>query len=539
MKTKRNYPHNRTGNIRLNSTILEMFAISAALLISLALNQASAAGSNSGKDNAPDTGVSTYTAEWSSVTRHRDPDWFRDAKFGIYFHWGVYSVPAFDNEWYSRKMYLAGSADNKHHLERYGALSKFGYKDFIPQFTGEKFDPDAWAALFTKAGARFAGPVAEHADGFAMWDSKLTKWNAARMGPRRDVVGEMARAIRKQNLKFIATFHHQWLWGWYPTWDKNTDASDPAANGVDGIYGPVVPSATAFGFDHPDPMPSLEFSRYWRDKIVEVINRYQPDLLWFDSRTSIIDEQCRKEFLAYYYNQASVWGREVAVTYKNKDFAQGSGIVDWERGRMARITPYPWIEDDSIDWNSWGYVTNSNYKDARRLVQGLVDVVSKNGCLLLSIGPRADGTIPEAIQERLLDIGAWLRVNGEAIYGTRPFKIFGEGPTLVKEGHFSESKGTEFKAEDIRFTVKGDTLYAISLGWPKDKLAIKSLAAKTPLVTGEIADVSMLGQDEKLHWTRDDTGLIVSMPKRPPCEYAVVLRITGLKDLAWSGGGAK
>ena len=456
-----------------------------------------------------------YTNDWESLQKHKTPEWFLNAKFGIYCHWGIYSVPAFGSEWYSHDMYTAGSKENKYHLGKYGPLSKFGYKDFIPGFTGEKFDADAWAELFAKAGARFAGPVTEHADGFAMWDSKLTKWNAAKMGPKRDIVGELEKAIRKQNLKFIATFHHQWLWGWYPTWDKNTDASDPANNGLDGIYGPVLPSAKAFDnndYDHPDPMPGIEFSRYWMNKVKEVIDNYQPDLIWFDARSDIIAEQYRKDFLAYYYNKALGWNRDVAITYKNKDFATGSGVVDLERGRMASLTTFPWLNDDSMDWNSWGYVTNADYKTAERLVHELVDIVSKNGCLLLNIGPRPDGTIPEEVQDRLLEMGDWLKLNGEAIYDTRPFEVFGEGPTVVKEGHYSESKSTEFNAQDIRFTVKGETLYAIFLGWPGKEITIKSLPKGKKLWFGQIRQITLLGDPKQLKWTQNENGLTVQLP---------------------------
>jgi alpha-L-fucosidase len=379
-----------------------------------------------------------------------------------------------------------------------------------------------------------------------MWDSKFTKWNAAKMGPKRDIVGELAKAIRKQNLKFIATFHHQWLWGWYPTWDKNTDASDTAYNGVDGIYGPAVPSADAFetaaeghvesadtlestaeDYSHPVPMPGIEFSSYWMNKVKEVIDNYQPDLIWFDGRTNIINEQCRKDFLAYYYNKALTWNRDVTITYKDKDFATGSGVVDLERGRMANITPYPWLNDDSMDWKSWGYIVDADYKSAERLVHELIDIVSKNGCLLLNIGPRADGTIPEEIQKRLLEMGDWLKLNGEAIYETRPFEVFGEGPTVVKEGHFSESKSTKFKAEDIRFTVKGDKLYAIFLGWPGKEITVKTLTNGKKLWLGNIREITLLGDPTPLKWTQNENGLTVQLPDTPPCKYAFTLKISG------------
>jgi len=263
------------------------------------------------------------------------------------------------------------------------------------------------------------------------------------------------------------------------------------------------------------------------NKVKEVIDNYQPDLIWFDARTNIIDENCRKDFLSYYYNKALAWNRDVAITYKNKDFATGSGVVDLERGRMAGLTTFPWLNDDSMDWNSWGYVVDADYKSAERLVHELVDIVSKNGCLLLNIGPRPDGTIPEEVQERLLEMGDWLKLNGEAIYETRPFDVFGEGPTVVNEGHFSESKNTQFKAEDIRFTKKGDELYAIFLGWPGKEITVKSLPKSKKLWLGNIKKITLLGDPKPLKWTQNENGITVQLPDTPPCKYAFTLKISG------------
>jgi len=459
-----------------------------------------------------------YEPTWESLTKHPDPKWFADARFGIYFHWGVYSVPAYSSEWYSRNMYIGGHPANKHHLEKHGPLSRFGYKDFIPMFKAEKFDPDEWAALFKKAGAQFAGPVAEHADGFAMWDSKISKWNATNMGPKRDIVGAMEKAIRKQDMKFITTFHHQWLWAWYPTYDKTCDASNPE---YADLYGPFVPKG---GFSKPEPDPA--FCERWEAKVKEVIDKYQPDLIWFDSRLNTIHEPYRKDLLAYYYNQGAKWGREVGVTYKGKDLPVGAGIVDLERGRMSGLTEYAWLNDDSIDWKSWCDIQDADYKSADRLVDGLVDIVSKNGNLLLNIPPKANGEIPQPVKERLLEMGAWLAVNGEAIYGTRPWEIFGEGPTKVKEGSFGEQKIGDFTAADIRFTTKGNALYAICLDWPGKELKITSINSTNPLLAKEkIASIRMLGADKHLEWSLDGDGLRIVTPERGNGKYAFTFKI--------------
>jgi alpha-L-fucosidase len=460
---------------------------------------------------------------WDSLAKHPTPAWYDDAKFGIYFHWGPYSVPAFDNEWYSRNMYQAGSRAHQHHLATYGHPSTFGYKDFVPLFRAERFDPEAWVDLFVEAGARYAGPVATHADGYVMWDSKLTRWNAAGTGPQRDVVGEMSRAVCARGLKFFTSFHHNWLWAWYPTDDPSVDAGDPRYS---DLYGPPAPPS-AF---HPtnDPLPGPEFNAWWSGLLKEAVDRYQPDVIYFDSRLSIIQDAVRRDFLAHYYNRAAEWGREVVVTYKDQDLAPGSGIIDWERGRLAEGSPVKWTTDDAIDWDSWSHVTDAHYKSTKRLVDELVDIVSKNGNFLLDICPTAAGEIPEPIQARLRELGAWLRLYGEAIYGTRPWTVYGEGPTRVKQGHFGEAETPDSTAEDIRFTTKGDVLYATVLGWPADgRVTIRSLAAGSPHYPGEVARIELLGAAVPLAWARSPEGLAVTLPPQPPCDHAVVLRITG------------
>ena len=464
-----------------------------------------------------------YKPEWASLVQHPDPQWFADAKFGIYFHWGPYSVPAYKTEWYSHYMYVPGHACNKYHIETYGPLDKFGYKDFIPIFKAEKFDPDAWAALFKKAGARFAGPVAEHADGFAMWDSDLTEWNAARMGPKRDIVGEMQKAVRKQDMKFIATLHHQWLYAWYPTMDPNTDAGDPANR---CFYGPPAPRSAFCGSDrNPDPMPDAAFSQRWLSRATEVVDKYKPDLVWFDNKLHILEQQVIRQFLSHYYNSALSWNRDVVATYKHKDFADGAGILDLERSRMSEAQDFPWLTDDSIDWGSWCNVQDPDYKSTDRLIDTLVDIVSKNGCMLLNITPTAQGEIPQPVQDRLLEMGEWLSLNGEAIYETRPWKIYGEGPTKVVEGHLSERKNKDATAEDIRFTTKSDTLYAIVLGWPADGVVrIKSLGISKNLMS-DITSIELLGYRGSIEWARRVESLEVKMPNRKPCDHAFVLVI--------------
>lgn len=465
--------------------------------------------------------VQAFQSSWDSVKQHETPDWFLDAKFGIYFHWGPYTVPAHKTEWYSMWMYQEGHPIRKYHEDTYGSLDEFGYKDFIPMFTAEYFDPLEWAELFKKSGAQFAGPVTEHADGFAMWDSELTPWNAADMGPKRDIVGEMAEAIRAQDMKFIATFHHQWKYAWYPTWDESTDASDPS---LEKLYGPRVPKGT-FNFKEMtevSTLPDDTFNQEWLDKVLEVVDKYDPDLVYFDNKLNIIDEQKRLEFLSYYYNHAQKNNQEVVATYKFTDFETGSAVLDLERSRMSEKKDFPWLTDDSIDWNSWTHVANPNYKTTNRLIDFLVDVVSKNGAVLLNVTPTSQGIIPQPVRKRLLEMGQWLSVNGEAIYGTRTWHTYGEGTASVVEGHLSEFKNKDNTEKDIRFTTKGDEVYAIVLDWPTEPVVIKAMSEQEL----KINSIELLGSDELIEWQQTNQHLKITPPKTKVGDHAFVFKIS-------------
>ncbi len=468
-----------------------------------------------------------YKADWESLKSYQVPEWYKDCKFGIYFHWGPYSVPAHDTEWYSIRMYQKENPISEYHRKMYGELDKFGYKDFIPMFKAEKFDANEWAKLFKDAGAQFAGPVAEHADGFAMWDSALTEWDAMDMGPNRDIVAEMQKAVKKQGMKYIITYHRHWLYAWYPTWDKTTDAGDPKYS---GLYGPQLKENRFRMADHGMNAPIMageEFDKEWLARLDELMTKYDPDIIWFDNKMNIIGEKYRKQFLANYYNIGLKRGKDVVCTYKFDDLAEGSAVLDLERSRMSDKMPFTWLTDDSVDWGAWCHVSNPDYKTTNRLLDFLIDVVSKNGAVLLNVTPTAHGVIPHAVETRLREMGAWLKLNGEAIYDTRPWVIYGEGPQKIKEGHLSEHENTEAVAEDIRFTVgKNGQLYATSLDWAKSgRLVIKSLSTKANYLKEPVTKVSMLGSKEKLQFKQTDKGLEVTLPKVKPCEHAFVLKI--------------
>jgi alpha-L-fucosidase len=358
----------------------------------------------------------------------------------------------------------------KHFEKKFGKLApEFGYKDLIPKFTAEKFDADEWAELFEKSGAKFAGPVAEHHDGFAMWDTKYSEWNAAKMGPKRDVVGELEKAIKKRDMKFVTAFHHAANWFFFPVWDKRYDTGDPKYSGL-------------YGQPHEEgAMRNQEFLDEWYGKIIEVIDNYSPDFIWFDFALDSIPEGYVKDFLAYYYNDADQKGKEVVVTYKGNDLVPKTGVRDLELGQEASITYHEWITDSTVDdRGAWGYAEDLIFKSPNRVIDNLVDRVSKNGYLLLNVGPKPDGTIPEEARDLLLEVGKWLDINGDAIYGTTPWLIASEGPTnlgAVGDLGFNESN-VVYTSEDVRFTVKGDNLYATFLAWPGERAIIQTLRAE-------------------------------------------------------------
>lgn len=473
-----------------------------------------------------------YEASWNSLKNHQTPDWFRRAKFGIYTHWGIYSVPACrpNGSWYGFYMYQKGTPQYEHHVRTYGGPEKFGYKDFIPMFTGEKFDAEEWAELFRQAGARFAGPVGEHHDGFSMWNTELTRWNAYRMGPKRDVVAELEKAVRDQNMRFMVAMHHAERWRYFPHWVEGTDLSEPEyfdfyGKPHDLDWKDGIPEKGEWPVWNAQTRPDKEFCDLWMAKCREVIDRFSPDMLWFDFGLGIMPECYREEMLAYYYNHGEQRQQEVVFTYKYQDLAVGSGVIDLELGRFDRLMYHEWITDTTVDdGEGWCYLFDAQYKKPVTLIRYLIDNVSKNGYLLLNVGPKPNGEIPGEAKHILMEMGRWLAVNGEAIYDTTPWITYGEGPAkMQKSGMFSEQEELAYGPEDIRYTVNGNVLYASLLGWPVDcRVLLKSTAGMFP---NEIAAVTMLGDDRPLVWSFTEDGLSVTLPKKQPCEYAWVLKI--------------
>ncbi|MDZ7288755.1 MAG: alpha-L-fucosidase [candidate division KSB1 bacterium] len=456
------------------------------------------------------------------------PEWFKDAKFGIYFHWGVYSVPAFANEWYPRNMFIKGSSENKHHTEVYGDPSQWPYNNFITgakdkqgnfvQFApklksaGGKFDPEEWAQLFADAGAKFAGPVAEHHDGFSMWASKVNPWNARDMGPKLDLVGLLTDAIRKKNMRVILSMHH--------------------AYNITGYYEPVLPT--------DDPKLQMLYGQqgkekneaFWLSKHKEIIDNYRPDILWQDFNLQVISRPVLLEFLSYYYNKAAAWNKEVVATYKD-GLNSKCAVLDYERGGPADITDNYWLTDDAISSSSWCYTEGIGYYSKKQILHGFFDRISKNGNLLLNISPKADGTIPDEQKDVLLAMGAWLKKYGEAVYATRAWERYGEGPTKMGAGHGVFTAPAEGTAKDVRYTRSKDntTLYAILLGWEKGQKEVILESLSSDRIDGKnLKSVELINGDAgrylPLAFRQNTEGLIVSLPERSFEELAYVLKLS-------------
>ncbi len=473
-----------------------------------------------------------YEANWDSLSQYQVPDWYRDAKFGIFLHWGVYSVPAHESEWYPRLMYRREDPVFEWHRQHWGPQSTFGYKDFIPMFKAEHWDPGAWAGLFKRAGAKYVVPVGEHHDGFPMYNCRYTAWTAAKMGPRRDVVGELASAVRDQGLKLGVSSHRAFDWSYY-TFEKDFDTDNPKYSGLYGNpHAPTPPIPTGEKGELRQTVPP-EYLKDWFARTTQIVDDYKPDLMWFDFCFEGPEwEPNRKAFAAYYYNHAEDWQREVVLNYKHEAYPPHAAVLDIERGLLDQTRKDPWQTDTSISWKSWGYIQDDSYKTPSLIVRELVDIVSKNGCLLLNVGPKPDGTIPEAAQQTLLEIGKWLDVNGEAIYGTRPLGLtYGEGPTQFQAGQFGEKDEPQFTASDFRFTQRGNNVYVIAFGWPDEDDAdfvIQSLGSGTVagLPQQSIASVAMLGDTHRLHYTHTQDMLAIEKPPAKPTDYANVIKIT-------------
>jgi alpha-L-fucosidase len=550
-------PHSKqTSSVMAPLTRRSFLQAGAALGSSLALPWARAADS-------------AFQPNWASlVDGYRVPDWFRDAKFGIWAHWSAQCVPE-AGDWYARNMYIQGEPQYEHHVRTYGHPTKFGFMEIQNLWKAEHWEPEALMDLYVKAGARYFVALANHHDNFDAYNSKYHEWNVVRAGPKRDIVGTWARAARARGLRFGVSNHSAHAWHWNQT-AYGYDAEGPLAGqrydawrltkqdgrgtwweGLDPqkLYtgrSMVIPDGITTirtakewheqndrVWDEKAPVGNPEFTRSWFLRCRDLIDSYRPDLVYFDN-SGLPLGQAGLDIAAHYYNSSLAWHEgklEAVLNAKVIPPERRAALVeDVERGFRENIEPLPWQTDTCI--GHWHYnrsvFDNHQYQPAATVIHRLCDIVSKNGNLLLSIPVRGDGTIDADEHRILVELGDWMKQNSEAIHGTRPWRVFGEGPTRVAGGMFSEHSSQPFTSEDIRFTTKDGALYAIALGWPKSGvLRIAALGQDSALAPGAIERVEVLGSTQSMQFTRTRMGLEVRLPEGLAGAVAIALKIRG------------
>ena len=484
------------------------------------------------------TAQEKFKPEWESLKKHKAaPEWFADAKLGVYFHWGVYNVPANGNEWYGRFMYendrrkTWGKDIYDYHTKTYGR--DVDYHDFIPEWKAEKFSAKRWVDMFENMGAKFIGTIAEHHDGFSLRESKVNPWNSFDKGPKIDVVKQIAQEVKKRDLKFMTTFHHGFHMMFFPK--KENSALRPLSEHNVVYKNPEVPQDPKYRALY-GTMSYKEECDIWLGKLDEVINEYCPDYIWMDFAQGYVQENYRQQFLANYFNKAQELNKEVVVNTKGDFFPTDLAVVNVERATMEDITPFVWVTDFQLG-SSWGYNKDKRTAlDPIKAIRILAEVVSKNGVMILAAAPMAEGVIPVEQAKSMEGIGAWLNLYGESIYNTRPFVEFGQGPTELKRNpndnwnaYGSIKAGlNSLNSQDVRYTKNGKNVYAIQLGWPgsKKEITLKTFAGKAKDL--KIRSVSVLGSRERIKWKKSSNGLTVTSPKNKPAEgdAAIVYKIT-------------
>ncbi len=465
----------------------------------------------------PDTEPGVYQANWESLQKIPVPQWFDDDKFGIFIHWGP----------------LAAGEEKT-------APANAGFKDLIPLFKAEKWDPEDWATLFKEAGAHYVILTGEHHDGWVQWDSKLTEWTSVKMGPKRDLVGDLATAVRQQGMRFAPSYHRERHNGYFATRETRFLVDPTPRPEILKEIEEMPEAADLYGPFKLDDAYIADYVARWK----EMEEKYQPDFMWLDDVPMFYHPDSAhpqalkymdafKGMIADYMNAASGWGKEVYLNNKGRtapNWPLGIGCREWDRVMMDYISPAKWQCPLTMD-SYWMYKRSEeekdSYKSTAELLHILIDVVSKNGNLLLNVGPRADGTIPDGQRRRLQEMGEWLRINGEAIYGTRPWKEFGEDPPSFALDADGNETRQEYDYRNLRFTSRGDTLYALQLGWPDDrKMRIRSMAASSSLLNRQIREVALVGTGEPLEWKQTGDHLEVSLPASRHCEHALAVKIT-------------
>ena len=516
-------------NMFLQNNKMRLSKLSVALAATLSMTACSLT-----QDSTEAKSVAKFEPTIASLKNYQTPEWFRDAKLGIYLHWGPYSV-AEVGEWYPRNMYLEGREEYEHHVKTYGHPSEFGYKDLIPLWKAEKFDPDQLVGLFKKAGAKYFTPVAVHHDNFDLWDSKHHEWNSVNMGPKMDLTKMWREATLKHGLRFGVTTHLSRSYSWLNT-SKLADTKGPLKGVPYDGNAPTYQSLYHEKHDDIHPRAAVNPPKEWREewlaRMKDLIDNYKPDHFYFDSAIPFRGDDNGKtgmEVISHLYNtsMANHNGEQQAVmAIKERPwqgvYADGVATLDYERGKASHILPEAWQTDDSI--GDWGYRKKATYMETNLVIDKFIDIVSKNGNLLLNIPIKADGTLDARATQTLEEMGEWIAANGEGIYGSRPWYMFGEGK--VNEIHHRAQK-SPYTKKDIRFTTKDGHVYAYVLDWPGagKKVRIINIVKTNTRIT-PVTNVTMLGTDEKIKWEQTPDGLDIYMPKKAPSNFAHGFKIS-------------
>ena len=501
-----------------------------------------------------------FQPTWESLAQYRCPEWFRDAKFGIWAHWTAQCVPE-QGDWYARRLYIEGDPDYRYHLAHYGHPSQAGFKEIDRLWHAENWQPEELIDLYRRAGARYFVALANHHDNFDCFDSKHQPWNSVNLGPRKDIVGTWSRAARRAGLRLGVTVHAARAWSWFEV-AQGADKEGPLAgvpydgklikaDGKGKWWDGYDPQGLYAQNHAPGEKPDQAYIDKFYNRVIDLVDKYHPDLLYFDDTVMPLRDvsDAGLRIAAHYYNtnmQRHGGKLEAVMTTKGLNEEQRRCLVwDIERGITDRIEPYPWQTDTCIgDWHyRRSLFEQHRYKTPQTVIHMLADIVSKNGNLLLNIPVRGDGTIDPDEEAFVREMARWMQVNGEAIHGTRPWKVFGEGPASeagaasTRGANFNERGARSFTAQDLRFTTRGDTLYALALAWPEGgSLTIRSLAAGSSPAAGKVADVHLLGQGGSLQWAQSENGLTITLPAQKPCDHAFAFKIRGTGLVQAPGG---
>ena len=490
---------------------------------------------------APEIEKGPFDGTKEGLKAYQVPQWFRDAKFGIWAHWGPQSA-AEDGDWYARNIYIQGSPQNKDHVARFGHPSKFGHKDICKMWTADKFDPDHLIQLYKKAGAKYFMTMGVHHDNFDLWNSKhQPKWNSVAMGPKKDIVGLWKQATRKAGLRFAVSEHLAYSYLWW-TVSHGSDATGPMAgvpyDGADPQYADLyheyskeflVPEPAGRGAGVARREAPLAWRQTYFARLKDLIDKHQPDLLYNDG--GLIYPEVSYQLVSHLYNvSAKVHGGKVEAVYTSKgrtDCDTGTCVFDIERGVNEKLATNPWQTDTCI--GNWHYKRDFQYKTPKQVIDLLGDIVSRNGNLMLNFPLPNSGELDSKELQILDEITKWMAVNSEGIYSTRPWKIFGEGPgtktAAVPGQRFNENSRKDLTADDVRFTTKNNTMYAFVMGWAGKEASIPALALGGANSVPKFRNVELLGHKGKLKWTQDASALKVELPAEKPSDHAVTLKI--------------